>query len=301
MSLKLGDYHEFQVFCIMVQQRRAHGKPANYLGIDITADEFDDFDGSNECLKLMMAAQPMPTFAQPPPGNMSTTQTELVTFQKGIKRDASLFPVIKQDTEWDSWNRSIVSLARAQAIEQVLDSTYTPILINEISLFEEKQKYMYAVFARTMQTDKGKAIVRAHETTFDAQKVYKEMHDYCVTSTKALMNSSTLLAYITTAKFGDGTWKSGAHKFVLHWEEQVRQYEALVPPADHFGDTVRLQMLQNAVFPVKELRAVKNQADQLQTQLGKKMTYNEYVALLSSSAIQYDGASGTSASKAHKQ
>jgi hypothetical protein len=114
---------------------------------------------------------------------------------------------------------------------------------------------MYAVFARTMQTDKGKAIVRAHETTFDAQKVYKEMHDYCVTSTKALMNSSTLLAYITTAKFGDGTWKSGAHKFVLHWEEQVRQYEALVPPADHFGDTVRLQMLQNAVFPVKELRA----------------------------------------------
>jgi hypothetical protein len=135
LSLKLGDYHEFRVFCIMVHHRRAYGKPANYLGIDITADEFDDFDGSNECIKLMMAAQPMPTFAQPPPGNMSTTQTELVTFRKGIKRDASLFPVIKQDTEWDGWNRSIVSLARAQAIEQVLDSAYTPVLIDEISLF----------------------------------------------------------------------------------------------------------------------------------------------------------------------
>jgi hypothetical protein len=73
LSLKLGDYHEFRVFCIMVHHRRAYGKPANYLGIDITADEFDDFDGSNECIKLMMAAQPMPTFAQPPPGNMSTT------------------------------------------------------------------------------------------------------------------------------------------------------------------------------------------------------------------------------------
>jgi hypothetical protein len=29
LSLKLGDYHEFRVFCIMVHHRRANGKPAN--------------------------------------------------------------------------------------------------------------------------------------------------------------------------------------------------------------------------------------------------------------------------------
>jgi hypothetical protein len=293
LSLKLGDYHEFRVFCILVHHRRANGKPANYLGIDITANEFDDFDGSNECIKLMIAAQPMPTFTQPPPSNMTTTQAELVTFRKGIKRDASLFPVIKQDTEWDSWNRSIVSIARTQNIDQVLDSDYRPVLVDEVSLFEEKQKYMYAVFERTMQTDKGKAIVRSHEATFDAQKVYKEMHHYCVSSTRALLNSSTLLAYITSAKLGDGAWKSNSTKFILHWEEQVRQYATLVPKSDHFPESIRLQMLQNAVHPILELRQIKIQADQLHTQMGKQIKYAEYVGLLYSASAQYNSQFGT--------
>jgi hypothetical protein len=89
LSLKIGDYHEFQVFCIMVQHQRAQGKPANYLGIDITVDEFDDFDGSNECLKLMMVAQPMPTFAQPPPNRVGNVP----------KRDQTgCFPVPRYQT-----------------------------------------------------------------------------------------------------------------------------------------------------------------------------------------------------------
>jgi hypothetical protein len=292
-SLKIGDIQEVRIWRAFVHYQRANGEDKSYMGADITHDEFDEFFGSNECIRIMMAMQPMANLGPTPNVTMSTVQTELATFRKGIKRDAAQYPVIKQDIEWDTWNRSVVSIARAQAVEQVLDSTYRPVLIDEIALFEEKQKYMYAVFERTMQTDKGKAIVRAHEATFDAQQVYKEMHDYCVSSTKALLNSSTLLAYITSAKLGDGNWKSNSQKFILHWEEQVRQYETLVPSTDTFPESVKLQMLQNAVHPIAELRQVKVNADQLQTQMGKRISYNEYVGLLYSASAQYDSQFGT--------
>jgi hypothetical protein len=47
-------------------------------------------------------------------------------------------------------------------------------------------------------------------------------------------------------------------------------------------------MLQNAVHPVQELRAVKTQADQHKTQSGTDLTYDQYVSLLLSAASTYD-------------
>ena len=140
-TLKIGDYHEVRVLRAWVHYKRANGEPKDYNGINTTFAEFDEFLYSNECIRIMMAAQPLPNLGSMPVAAMSTVQSELATFHKGIKRDASLYPVLKQDIEWDTWNRSVVSIARAQALDQVLDSTYRPCLIEEIDLFEEK-KYM---------------------------------------------------------------------------------------------------------------------------------------------------------------
>jgi len=96
------------------------------------------------------------------------------------------------------------------------------------------------------------------------------------------------LSYITSVHLGDGTWKSNTHKFILNWEEQVRQYEKLVELTDHFSEAIKMQMLQNCVHPIPELRQVKTQADQIMTHSGKKLTYSKYVVLLSSASAQYD-------------
>jgi hypothetical protein len=151
----------------------------------------------------------------------------------------------------------------AQSVEQVLDNKYVPALPDEVALFSEKNKYLYTVFEQTLQSDKGKAIVWAYEDTFDTQKVYKEMYEYCNCSTRAQLTSSTLLSYITSVHLGNGLWKSGTNKFILHWEEQVQQYKKLVKKKDHFSEAIKLPMLQNAVHAVPELRQVKIQADQL--------------------------------------
>ena len=47
-------------------------------------------------------------------------------------------------------------------------------------------------------------------------------------------------------------------------------------------------MLQNAIHPLEELRAVKTQADQHKTQSGMDLTYKQYVHLLVSAASNYD-------------
>ena len=61
----------------------------------------------------------------------------------------------------------------------------------------------------------------------------------------------------------------------------------MVDKRDHFSDTQRT-MLENAASPLKALRAVKDQADQLKTHLNKSLDYEEYSVLVASAASNYD-------------
>ena len=207
-------------------------------------------------------------------------------FCKGIKRDPALFQEYKHERQWDVFNRSLHAVARAQDVAEVLDVTFIPTPSNR-PLFREKQKYMYSVFLRTVQTDQGKVFVREHQDDFDAQKVYAKLHDHAVSSLAASLESSRLLAYLTTAKLGADTWKGTATSFVLHWFEQLRLYHEVNSKSPLPDDLVRT-LLQNAVHDFRPLRAVKDQADQFKTQNKKELTLQEYTQLLKSAAHNHD-------------
>ena len=96
------------------------------------------------------------------------------------------------------------------------------------------------------------------------------------------------MAYITSAQLGDGTWKGSTGAFILHWQDHVRRLELLLPPTDHFADSMKRSLLENAVHGIPELRAVKTQADQLLIQSKIALTYTEYCDLLSGAAGNYD-------------
>ena len=132
-------------------------------------------------------------------------------FKRGIKRDPSFFPELKDDKQWDSWQRSTTALADSQDVQEVLDSSYTPSTKEDESLFVEKQKYMYFVFDRNLKTDKGKALVRQHEVDRDAQAIYRALCEHASKSTKAALDASDILSYITSARLGDGSWKGTTH------------------------------------------------------------------------------------------
>jgi hypothetical protein len=169
---------------------------------------------------------------QPPTGFAGTSRARdtVYDFKRGIKRDPSQFPapVLKDDKQWDLWNQDTKAQARSQDIIDVLLPSYKATTQEEITLFDEKQKFMYAVFMKTIQTDTGKSHVRANEATYDAQNIYKLLTTHASTSTKAAMDSTSIMSYITSVRLGDRKWRGSSNGFVLNWVNQpdpkIRSY-----------------------------------------------------------------------------
>ena len=94
-----------------------------------------------------------------------------------------------------------LATSRAQDVHNVLDTNHTPLIQDDVNLFNEKQKFMHSVFSTTLQTDRGNKFVREHEDDFDAQTVYKKLHGFYTTSVGARVSASDMLSHITSATF----------------------------------------------------------------------------------------------------
>jgi hypothetical protein len=104
-------------------------------------------------------------------------------FRRGIKRDATLFCVLKDDKYHDIWHQLFKTQATAQEVSEFLDDSYIPIALDDIALLHEKRKYLYAVLESKVLTGRGKALIRDHEHDFDAQTVYQKLKAYHLQST----------------------------------------------------------------------------------------------------------------------
>jgi hypothetical protein len=277
-----------RAFCAFIRYRVDMSLPIGDNWTSITPEEYDEF----RCSRAFDGTIYGVTSSANPglPTAQSTRARDPVTdFKRGIKRDPSLYPVLKDIKQWDDWQRTTIAQSQAQDVAEVLDPTYIPVTPEEKALFKEKQKYWFAVFVRTLQTDQGKAYVREFENELDAQSIYRCICEYALKSTKAAISASDILTYITSCKLGEGSpWRGSTESFVLHWQNQVRLYEAQVAKDEHFSPGQKKNMLQNAVRPVPVLSAVKETADHLKTQDGKEQTYDSYCKLLLSAASTYD-------------
>ena len=286
-----GQRGALRSFILMIEYNKQQGTQITDW-MAVTEDHYDDFRTGPHISTMQGGPHPPPPSASTTPSGTGprgpSTRDPVAEFRKGIKRDISQFSSLKDEKQWDTWNRSTLAQARAQDVSDILDPTYLAGTRPEKELFHEKQKYMFAVLEKTLLTDQGKACVRKYASTFDAQSVYKDISEYAINSTKASISSSTILSYITSIRLGSGTWKGSTHSFILHWQNQVRLYETQVPTSDHFSPGQKLHMLQNSVEPIQELRTVRTQTAQHKTQTGNDITYDQYVELLLSASSTYD-------------
>ena len=174
----------------------------------ITCAEFDEFRIRG------LAPQPtMPIATQPRP---APKQADPVSdFKKGIKRDAALYPILKDQNQWADWNCAVISQARAQDVQEVFNITYWPTTHEETQLFDQKKSFVYAVFKKVVQTNR-KSYVREHEDDYDAQEVYHKLLYFAKVSTKSEFTKDKLVEFITTAKL-DSRWKGTSEGFILYW------------------------------------------------------------------------------------
>jgi hypothetical protein len=206
-------------------------------------------------------------------------------FRKSVKRDKTHYSDLKEDKYFNSWNRGFVATAHMHHTHLILDEGYTPTTVIEKALFQEMQVFMYAVLEEHLKTDKGKSLVSEYEPTHDAQSIYRELKKHARSSTAAQISGDTLLQYITTARY-PGNWRGTSHSFVLHWKEQIIQYEKL--ELEDFPPKQKLRMLQNAVTDVNELAYVKQIGDQDVARGKPPLDFESYLQLLLSACSAYD-------------
>ena len=166
--------------------------------------------------------------------NFKVAYSPAESFKKSIKRDASHFTTFKDGKYWDTWYRNTLATARAQDISEVLKPNHCPVTDDDVNLFRENQTFMHTVFDKTLQTDRGKKHLRDYERYYDAQSVYRNLNPFYTESTNAHISTSATLSYITSAKIE--SWKGTSEAFILHWQDQVRVHETLVPNDSHFSD-----------------------------------------------------------------
>ena len=280
------------------QERQRLRTPEDILAID--PDDFnswreDYLDGIHSPTATLPSA-PSPPLARPThasaptstTGKVSITPTDL--FKRGIKLDPSLFPVMKQDSQFQQWKLHTVSLAKAQDCAKIVDPTYIHTTLDAALLFAQKQIYMYSVFCNMLLTNVGIKLVRDHESSNDAQAIFASFVKHYSASVLDDLDQAKLMEYISSVRLGDtGQWKGSYHSFILHFQEQLRKLDDLQDPSARFSPGMRKILLQNAVKPIKELHSIQTTAEQLSTTTGHTQTYDIYLSLLLTAAQRLDG------------
>ena len=96
----------------------------------------------------------------------SESLTALNNFNRGTKRDASAYPIFKNDLYYyDTFQRSFLAIIKAQGLYDIDDPDYDPDNGDyyEQELFQEKQSFVYSVLVTSFQTDKGRESVKEFE------------------------------------------------------------------------------------------------------------------------------------------
>ena len=156
--------------------------------------------------------------------------SQLLNFKRGIKRDISAYPTLKDEMYYESFKRSVLVTARAHDCEEILQPTFRPRGdADSLELFRLKNDFMYSVFNKCLLSDMGKTIVRKHLDNMNAQRVWEEFATHMTTSSKGKAEKRRLHTYVTTTVL-DKSWKGTTEQFILHFNEQFRQLDEVSPP-----------------------------------------------------------------------
>ena len=172
----------------------------------------------------------------------------------------------------------------------MLDPEYTPSNAKK-DLFEAKEIFMFSVFDKHLLTDMGKTIVRKYVHTTDTQSVWKDFQDHMKSSSKCASEKRRLTQYVTYTTLDDN-YKGTTEQFVLHFNEQFRQLEEISDQSGQFPPQIKLQLLQNAVRPIDDLRIVEtlDEFQSITTVYGRSssLKYQTYYDLLINACVRYD-------------
>ena len=230
-----------------------------------------------------------------PRSNVSSEASEsyitLTNFKKGIKRDASAYPIFKNERYYNTFIRHFKATAKAQGLNSLMDPNFTPGSDEyEQQLFEEQQDFLYSVLISSLKTEFSEALVKDHEG--DAQLILDLLHEHHTGNSQYSRSEiNRITKYLTNIKLDD-TWRGTNESFLMHYNDQLRLLDSLVDSGEKLPDNARVTFLESAVESVPDLQRVKITDNVLQAQLGstRPISYRSYFDLLKDAAVHLDQA-----------
>ena len=221
----------------------------------------------------------------------SESYITLSNFKKGIKRDASAYPIFKNERYYNTFIRHFKATAKAQGLNSLMDPNYTPGSDEyEQQLFQDQQDFLYSVLISSLKTDFSEALVKDHEG--DAQLIIELLHEHHTGNSQYSRSEiNRITKYLTNIKLDD-TWRGTNESFLMHYNDQLRLLDSLVDSDEKLPDNTRVTFLESAVESVPDLRRVKITDNVLQAQLDstRPITYRSYFDLLKDAAFHLDQA-----------
>src|SRR5210317_1139021 len=246
----------------------------------IEHDDFIDFRQSQYKHQFLGAPVVTPT---------SSKRSLAQEFTRTVKVDPSLYPVLREDKNWDTFDRSLQAVCRVHGLMNVLNKNYVPVFGSpEFELYDRHLGFLYNIFVTNLQTDKGKELVRKYQSSYNAQRIYSELANHCKESIKADSTAASKMTWLTGTRLEEGSWPGTTESFISYWREQLRLYHELVPPSSHMPDQVVRGLLENAVSLMSHLADVKKLCATLKVTTGIYPNLAAYNGLLDSAAQAYD-------------
>ena len=137
----------------------------------------------------------------------------------------------------------------------------------------------------------GRTTVRKYLRSTDAQAVWKEYSNYMTTSSKGASEKRKLTHYVTNTVL-DNQFRGTTHQFILHFNEQFRRLDELTDLSERMQDSIKMELLQNAVKDIPQLSIVETLDEYTSTTSGDgsftHLNYLSYYNLLINACVRYD-------------
>ena len=192
-------------------KHRRHSTKSKYFGpfyyIQINPQDYDEWRTTPPEEEIHFQT---PSKLGSPTTPRSTVSSEasksyitLTNFKKGIKRDASAYPIFKNERYYNTFLRHFKATAKAQGLNSPMDPNFTPGSDeHEQQLFEEQQDFLYSVLISSLKTEFSKALVKDHEG--DAQLILDLLHEHHTGNSQySRAEINRITKYLTNIKLDD--------------------------------------------------------------------------------------------------
>ena len=171
----------------------------------------------------------------------SESYITLTNFKKGIKRDASAYPIFKNERYYNIFICDFKATAKAQGLNSLMDPNFTPGSDGyEQQLFDEQQDFLYSVLISSLKTEFSEALVKDHEG--DAQLILDLLHEHHTgNSLYSRAEINRITKYLTNIKLDD-TWRGTNESFLMHYNDQLRLLDSLSDSDEKLPDNARVNL-----------------------------------------------------------